>query len=59
MCEGIKREKSSIKWREHMENVFDISKPFCKLFNMQKKIENLGIPPNWTTSQAQDSTKQR
>ena len=45
MCEGVKREKDTLKWKGHMQEVFDISRPMKQLLSVQQKIESLVIPP--------------
>ena len=44
ICEAIKREKDIVKWKDHMREVFDITKPFAKLMSVQQKLEQLIKP---------------
>ena len=41
ICEEIKREKDTVKWKDHMREVFDITKPFAKLLSVHQKLEKL------------------
>ncbi len=45
LCEGIKRELDTIRWRNDMNKVFDITSEFGKLMAMQTKIEELTVTP--------------
>ena len=45
ICEGIKRELDTIKWRNKLCKVFDVSTPFGKLMALQKKMDDVVIPP--------------
>lgn len=45
ICEGVKRELDSIKWKQELHEVFDISTPFGKLMNLQKKLLEIKVPP--------------
>ena len=41
ICQGIKRELDTIRWRDHMNKCFDISKTFHKLLSVQQKLDDL------------------
>ena len=45
ICEGVKRERDTLKWKGHMQEVFDISRPLKQLLSVQQKIEKLMCPP--------------
>ena len=45
VCEGVKREKDNLKWRSHMQDIFDITRPLNKLLSVQQKLESLTTPP--------------
>ena len=44
ICEAIMREKDTVKWKNDMKEVFDITKPFAKLLSVQQKLEKLMRP---------------
>ena len=41
ICEEIKREKDTVKCKDHMREVFDITKPFAKHLSVHQKLEKL------------------
>ncbi len=45
VCEGIKREIDTIKWRNRLCKVFDISTRFSQIMALQSKIEDVVVPP--------------
>ena len=45
VCQAIKREINTVKWRERMNNCFDITRTFGKLLSVQQRIDELPIPP--------------
>ena len=45
ICEGIRRELDTIKWRNKLCEVFDITTPFGKLMKIQQSINELPVPP--------------
>ena len=45
ICEGIKRELDTVRWRNEMYEVFDIGTKFGQLMSVQQKIEELAVPP--------------
>ena len=45
VCEAVKREKSSIEWRNRMQVKFDITGPMEKLLSVQQ-AEELATPPD-------------
>ena len=45
ICEGIKRELDTIRWRNEMNQVFDITSEFGKIMALQEKVESLATPP--------------
>ena len=45
ICEGVKREFSTIRWRNQLQKVLDISKPFGLLMAAQRRLEALATPP--------------
>ncbi len=48
ICEGIKKELDTVRWRNEMYEVFDIGTKFGQLMAMQEKIEKMAIPPEET-----------
>ena len=44
VCEGIKRENNIIKWKMHMQEVFEIFRPIHRLLSVQQKLENHSAP---------------
>ena len=52
ICEGIKRELDSIRWRNEMHEVFDITSQFGKLMAFQESIEKMAVPPEEATYDA-------
>ncbi len=46
ICEGIRREQDTIRWRNEMNEVLDISKQFGKIMALQAKMEELAVPPD-------------
>ena len=44
ICEGITRKMDIVKWKDHMKEVFNITKPFAKLMSVQHKFEELVKP---------------
>ena len=45
VCQAIKRELSTVKWRDKMNDCYDITKTFGKLLNIQEKLDSLPTPP--------------
>ncbi len=45
ICEGIKRELDTVKWKKELHEIFDISQPFGKLMQLQAKMDELPVPP--------------
>ena len=45
IVEGIRREMDTIKWKNKMHQVFDITKPFGKLMSLETKLNELPLPP--------------
>ena len=45
VCQAIKREINTVKWRERMNKCFDITRTFGKLLSVQQRIDELPIPP--------------
>ena len=45
ICEGVRRELDTVKWRNKLQKVLDVSKPFGKLMMVQAKIEAMAVPP--------------
>ena len=44
ICEGIKKELSTVEWKNRMQKQFDISTPFGRVMAIQQRIE-LATPP--------------
>ena len=45
VCEGVKREKDTLRWKCHMQEAFDITRPIHKLLSIQQKLEKFVTPP--------------
>ena len=48
------REKDTVKWKNDMKEVFDITKPFAKLLSVQQKLEKLMMPQSLRTHNRAD-----
>ena len=45
ICEAIKREKSTLKWRNRMCKTFDVTHTMSRLMKVQEKFEAVESPP--------------
>ena len=45
ICEGIRRELDTIRWRNELFEVLDVTTPFGKLMNLQEVIEEQVVAP--------------
>ena len=45
ICEGVKREMDTIKWRDEVFDILDVSTPFGKLMKLQEIIEAKAVAP--------------
>ncbi len=45
ICEGIKRELDTIRWRNEMNEVFDITQKFGKLMALEQRMASMVVPP--------------
>ena len=45
VCEGVKRELQTVKWRNRLCEVFDVTQSFGKLLNVHEKIDKMECPP--------------
>ena len=45
ICEGVKREMDTIKWRDEVYDILDVSTPFGKLMKLQEIIEAKAVAP--------------
>ena len=45
ICQGVRRELDTIRWRNQLQEVLDISRPFGQLITIQAKLEDAVVPP--------------
>ena len=45
VCMAVKRELDTVRWRDKMNDCFDITKTFGKLLSVQQKVDELPVPP--------------
>ncbi len=45
ICEGVKRELDTIRWRNELYEVLDVSTPFGRLMTLQENVERQAVAP--------------
>ena len=45
VCMAVKRELETVRWRDKMNDCFDITKTFGKLLSVQQQLDELPVPP--------------
>ena len=45
ICEGVRREMDTIRWRNELYEVLDVTTPFGKLMNLQEIVEKSAVAP--------------